>query len=1063
MRIAHPPLLSGWWLFGQVRRLLLLVGLVSLLSFAVESAGAASPLAATRPATPILPGTMTLNGAVSPNGETTTTWFDWGLRGAYDHSTSPNTLGGSGGLLSTSATIANLVSDQVYQCRLVASNASGIAYGARQWFVNGQKVVAWGEALCGATVLPTGLSNLVAISASGCYDLVLRNDGTVDVWGNYGYLNLRSVALTLTNVISIAQGGFHCLALRSDGVVLGWGDDYYGQIDVPPWLTNVAQLAAGVYHSVSLGTDGSVTAWGNNALGETNIPPGLSNVVAIACGDDHTLALRMDGTVVAWGRNEAGQTNVPPDLTNAVAIAAGGDTSLALRTDGTVVAWGMVNQAYPPADLSNATAIAQGYSAGLALRDDGSVAAWAANSFANTNLPSGMNNVSAIACGENASLALAANVPPQARGVIVSGPANRDQVIMLQGSDANGDLLGFRIVSLPATGSLYQYSAGDRGSLITAAGASVDDPSGRLIFAPAPQGFGSPYTSFDFLANDGQADSTPATVAISVIGQAFSSTQPATDVRPTTATLNGLALLNGLDTVAWFDWGARGLVSGSTSPTNITGVASMLRVSAVVSNLAVGGIYECHLVLSNAAGVARGPTQLFTTGLKLRAWGDNSYGQTNIPAGLTNVVAAAAGLDDTLALRADGRVIAWGTYDGTNVPAGLSNVVAIAAKGHSLALRSDGTIAGWGGNYYGQATPPVGLGNVVAIACGNSHSLALKADGSVVAWGNNYWGQASVPSGLSNVVAISAGDWHSLALKMDGTVAVWGENNYGQLNVPPGLSNVVAIAAGNYHNLALKTDGTITAWGINVPTGLSNVVAVAAGENDGLALKADGLMVAWGDNHYGQTNVPVGLSNIVSLAGYQQSLAVVPNIQPLAASQTNSAQVNQDQVIALKASDSNADPLTFRVTSLPARGLLYQVSELYPFGRGAPILTPDTTVSDPFGHIIFSPGTNEVGRPYASFNFVANDGQLDSLPATVTVNVLLPPAPRFTGLLFLTNGSLQLTFTGGANSTYRVWSSTNLSDWVAIGTAQTVSSGVYRFVDTSAAVWPYRFYRAGAP
>src|SRR5437016_3742202 len=43
---------------------------------------------------------------------------------------------------------------------------------------------------------------------------------------------------------------------------------------------------------------------------------------------------------------------------------------------------------------------------------------------------------------------------------------------------------------------------------------------------------------------------------------------------------------------------------------------------------------------------------------------------TNIPAGLTNVVAVAAGLDDALALRDDGTVVAWGANDFgiTNVP-----------------------------------------------------------------------------------------------------------------------------------------------------------------------------------------------------------------------------------------------------------------------------------------------------------------------------------------------------------------------------------------------------------
>ena len=42
-------------------------------------------------------------------------------------------------------------------------------------------------------------------------------------------------------------------------------------------------------------------------------------------------------------------------------------------------------------------------------------------------------------------------------------------------------------------------------------------------------------------------------------------------------------------------------------------------------------------------------------------WGDNSSGQTNVPAGLTNVVAIAAGVAHSLVLKADGTALAWGS------------------------------------------------------------------------------------------------------------------------------------------------------------------------------------------------------------------------------------------------------------------------------------------------------------------------------------------------------------------------------------------------------------------
>ena len=69
--------------------------------------------------------------------------------------------------------------------------------------------------------------------------------------------------------------------------------------------------------------------------------------------------------------------------------------------------------------------------------------------------------------------------------------------------------------------------------------------------------------------------------------------------------------------------------------------------------------------------------------------GDGWFGQTNIPANLTNVTVIFSTALHTLALRSDGTVVSWGDiyslYGVNNVPAGLTNVVAIAA-GAKMAL-----------------------------------------------------------------------------------------------------------------------------------------------------------------------------------------------------------------------------------------------------------------------------------------------------------------------------------------------------------------------------------------
>jgi alpha-tubulin suppressor-like RCC1 family protein len=89
---------------------------------------------------------------------------------------------------------------------------------------------------------------------------------------------------------------------------------------------------------------------------------------------------------------------------------------------------------------------------------------------------------------------------------------------------------------------------------------------------------------------------------------------------------------------------------------------------------------------------------------------------------------------------AQGTVVAWG-WNGegeTNVPAGLSGVIAVdAGSYHNLAIKSDHTVVAWGSNEYGQSMVPANLAGVVAVEAAFHHSLALTAGGTVVCWGSN--------------------------------------------------------------------------------------------------------------------------------------------------------------------------------------------------------------------------------------------------------------------------------------------------------------------------------------
>jgi hypothetical protein len=221
------------------------------------------------------------------------------------------------------------------------------------------------------------------------------------------------------------------------------------------------------------------------------------------------------------------------------------------------------------------------------------------------------------------------------------------------------------------------------------------------------------------------------------------------------------------------------------------------------------------------------------------------------------------------------------------VPPGLTGVIAISAgESDSLALKSDGTVVAWGLDAQGESDVPAGLSGVTAVSAGGLFSLALKSDGTVVGWGYGPAG-ATVPSGLTGVTAISAGSRSALALTSDGNVVAWGSNGDGELDVPalPAGLTYTAVSSGGGFSVALRSDGTVVAWGddgvgqTDVPMGLSGVVAISAGYSDTLALKSDGTVVAWGEDQSGDTEVPAGLTHVSAIsAGVAHSLVLVPTL-----------------------------------------------------------------------------------------------------------------------------------------------------------------------------------------
>lgn len=734
-------------------------------------------------------------------------------------------------------------------------------------------VVGWGGSVYGGNNVPAGMTNVVAIAEGNYHGAALRADNTVVTWGYATYGSLNIPPSSATNVVAIAAGAAITLGLRNDGSVAAWGNGYYGELNVPSSATNLVAIGAGFSYAVGLRADGNVIVWGGNYYPEIlNIPADATNVVAIAAGYDHILALRADGKIISWGDNSF----VPDGITNVVALSAGSSHNITLNAaPGPVI----VKQ---PLSQTN-------YINGISVFSVAVLGAWPLTYQWQSN---GTNLVpSDRFSGVNSSALLISRLA-------TNDTANYSVII----SNPSGSITS-SVAGLTVTGTLPSFSSEPSSQIISAgdsvtfSAAATGDPLPTYQWRLNGTNL-TGKTNASFSIGDVQAANAGdyTVMASNIVGQTPSqvatltvqdrapviSQQPVTQAEMLAVRTVFTAAVKGTEPLS-YQWQHNG--------TNLSGVQSNVLVLKSVQ-WSDAGTYL--LTISDSVGNASAEADLVI--VPIAAWGTNFFGVTNLPLSLTNVVAIAAGCtnnsatgfsspsDYNLALLADGSIVAWGNnaFGQTNVPTIATNAVAVAAGcGHCLALLADGGVVAWGNNFSGQTNVPPSITNAVMVAAGSSNSLALLADGSVVAWGNNANGQSRAPSGATNVVAIAGGGSHCLALRANGTVIGWGNNLNGQTNTPAAATNCVAIAAGGSHSLALRADGSVVGWGNNsygqatVPAAATNVVAIAAGGYYSLALRTDGNIVAWGSSAY-MSLVPTVATNVVAIStSGDHSLALI--------------------------------------------------------------------------------------------------------------------------------------------------------------------------------------------
>ena len=106
-----------------------------------------APTVVTADASPIAVTTATLRGQVTPNGLSTTWWFEYGTSTSYGSKTASHSAGSGTSARAVSAGITRLAAAKSYHFRLVAQNPSGRVFGLDRLFTTvGPPTAATGAA-----------------------------------------------------------------------------------------------------------------------------------------------------------------------------------------------------------------------------------------------------------------------------------------------------------------------------------------------------------------------------------------------------------------------------------------------------------------------------------------------------------------------------------------------------------------------------------------------------------------------------------------------------------------------------------------------------------------------------------------------------------------------------------------------------------------------------------------------------------------------------------------------------------------------------------------------------
>jgi len=466
------------------------------------------------------------------------------------------------------------------------------------------------------------LTGVTQISMGFGFACALLADTGVACWGyndryQIGDLDLTMTQTwparvpTLTGVTAISSGQRHTCAVLSSGAMKCWGDNQYGQlgngfapsskvtsiIDVDrAGVTGVTAVAATLYATCAIVGDATVKCWGGdtaNELGYADSDPSKPSYSFPMFGEPtkfttHApVTARLGGTDITAKAIDAGPRavcviNLDDDLACWGSIAG-----LGIQTGGTN--FGSAFSSNWVSGMTSTTNVAVSTST-VCATNAGQVQCWGAGPHGELgNDTSGSSSMAAVAVQRLAyqtiSFSALADRSLAADPFTLTATASSGQTVTFSTSDA-------MVCTATDTGGQWQLrvmGAGTCTVTATAAGGTVSSVS--YSAATSSQSF------------------TVAGVAPVV------TTDAATQITTTTATLTASINPARNETITVFRWSTRADMSGSlaSTPSTIAADAGTVTRTANITGLSPGTTYHFRVDSTSTAGTTTSATRSFTT------------------------------------------------------------------------------------------------------------------------------------------------------------------------------------------------------------------------------------------------------------------------------------------------------------------------------------------------------------------------------------------------------------------------------------------------------------------